>query len=134
MSDPADTHTALVLQIGGLAQAMERAREDRKEFREELVNVRQAINGLQQSNIATNMILAELATQNLSARVSGLETRFETLQGAILAPAHVAFVVRMKDLIGGGRAIFFKILTGWLGSAAVAGAVVAWVMHKTGGR
>lgn len=124
---------AIALQLGGMAQALERAREDRQEFREELVNVRQAINGLQQSNIATNMILADLAQQNLAARVGKLESKFEALALQILEPAHVQFVIRMKDLVGSGRAFFFKILTGWIGSAAVAGAVVVWLLGKFGG-
>lgn len=123
---------AIALQLGGMAQALERAREDRQEFREELQGVRQAINGLQQSNIATNIILAELATQNLSARVSKLEQRQERILAQILTVEQASFVVRWQGMIGSGRAFFFKVITGWIGSAAVAGAVVLWLAHKFG--
>jgi chromosome condensin MukBEF ATPase and DNA-binding subunit MukB len=116
-------------EIGGLRQAVEDSRIGRHELKEELMHVRQAINGLQQSNIATNTILAELATQNLASRVAKNERAIEDMQHILLTQEQAAFVIRLQKWAGNGSAFAWRIFTGWLGSAAVAGAVVAYFLR-----
>jgi len=136
---PRITETHIAEQLGALRENMERGREDRQDLKEQLQGVKHALNGLQQSAITTNGVLAELAKQNLGERVSQLENRYNALSGLILSPEECEAFRKIKEShdrwnswIGSGRAFLVKATLGFLTCSAVAGAVVALIANAFG--
>lgn len=118
-------------QLGALRENMERGREDRRELKDQLAEMRGDLKNLQQSSTAANLILAELAKQNLGERVAQLENRYEGLKAAILSPEQVAFLMsrvkRWDAWIGGSKTFLLKVLASLLGGSVLAGLVVAGI-------
>ena len=133
---PRTENAAIAEQLGALRENMERGREDRSDLKNQLTELRQAINGLQQSSTTANGILADLAKQNLGERVAQLENHYDNLVKSTLTPDQFDFIMarvkRWDAWIGGGRTFVFKVLASLLGSATVAALIVAAVLKLTG--
>lgn len=129
-------HESMETTLGRLSEFMERGREDRQDWKDQLTDMRQAIHGLQQSSTTANSILAELAKQNLGERVSQLENRYDHITRSLWDADRIEWiesrVKKWDGWIGGGKAFIFKIMTGLIGSSAVAAAIIAIILHFWG--
>lgn len=114
-------------QLGALRENMERGREDRADLKVQLGDLRGDLKGLQQTSNAANLILAELARQNLGERVAQLENRYNGLEAAILGPAEANFVKSLRSWVGGTKSFVIKVLASLLGGSVLAGFIVAGI-------
>lgn len=114
-------------QLGALRENMERGREDRADLKIQLGDLRGDLKGLQQTSNAANLILSELARQNLGERVAQLEARYNGLQSAILDPVEVGFVKSLRSWVGGTKSFVIKVLASLLGGSVLAGFIVAGI-------